>query len=97
MGDFHVIKASFLYLEFSASVEKEFLTQLEDRTRHLQVLEELTEKISGYLDNFELTEFYEMPFIDSEGKDNGYFLRKLAIHKESGLKGKLEIMVKKLD
>lgn len=38
-----------------------------------------------------------MPFIDVEGKDNGYFLRKLAINKKSGLKGKLELMVKRID
>lgn len=38
-----------------------------------------------------------MPFIDEDGKDNGYLLRRLAINKETGLKGKLELMVKRLD
>ncbi len=78
-------------------MEREIPTNLADRTRHLQVLEELEERISQYLINFELTNFYEMPFIDTEGKDNGYFLRKLVVHKESGLKGKLELMVKRID
>ncbi|MDR1877480.1 MAG: hypothetical protein LBQ84_07635 [Flavobacteriaceae bacterium] len=97
MGNFHLIKASFLYLEFSASIEKEIPTNLENKTRHFQILEELENRISAYLQEFDLTEFYEMPFIDSEGKDNGYFLRKLAVNKKSGLKGKLELMVKRLD
>ncbi|MDR2122154.1 MAG: hypothetical protein LBP34_03425 [Flavobacteriaceae bacterium] len=97
MGDFHLIKAGFLYLDFSASIEKEIPTNLEDRTRHLLILEELEDKLSLYLKEFEMTGFYEMPFIDKEGKDNGYFLRKLAINKKSGLKGKLELMVKRLD
>jgi hypothetical protein len=97
MGNFHLIKASFLYLDFTASIEKEIPTNLEDRARHLLILKELEKRISLYLKEFEMTDFYEMPFIDEEGKDNGYFLRKLAVNKESRLKGKLELMVKRLD
>lgn len=97
MKNFYTIKASFLHKEFTASIEKEVLTSLDNRTRHLQILEELEGKISEYLKEFQLTDFYEMPFIDVEGKDNGYFLRKLAINKKSGLKGKLELMVKRID
>ncbi len=83
MGNFHLIKACFLYLDFSASIEREILTNLENRPRHFEILEELQERISSYLENFEMTEFYEMPFVDAEGRDNGYFLRKMAVHKES--------------
>ncbi|MGM5630879.1 hypothetical protein O2K51_08235 [Apibacter raozihei] len=97
MGDFYLVKASFIYLEFQASIEREIPVKLQDRERHLQILSELEEILSVYLQNFKFSEFYEMPFLDTEGKDNGYFIRKLASHKESGLKGKLELMVKRLD
>lgn len=97
MGNFYLIKASFSYKEFIASIEKEILTSLDNRTRHLQILKELEDILAVYLKDFQLTDFYEMPFIDIEGKDNGYFIRKLAINKDSGLKGKLELMVKRID
>lgn len=97
MGDFYLIKASFIYLNFNATIEKEIATSLRDRDRHRLVLEQLEKIISVYLTNFSLSEIYEMPFIDEEGKDNGYFLRRLAVNNETGLKGKLELMVKRLD
>lgn len=97
MGDFYLIKANFIYLDFNATIEREIATKLEDRDRHIEILEELVEIISGYLRAFSLSEIYEMPFIDEEGKDNGYFLRRMAVNNETGLKGKLELMVKRLD
>lgn len=97
MGDFYLIKANFIYLDFNATIEREIATKLEDRDRHIEIWEELVEIISGYLGAFSLSEIYEMPFIDEEGKDNGYFLRRMAVNNETGLKGKLELMVKRLD
>lgn len=97
MGDFYLIKANFIYLDFNATIEREIATKLEDRDRHIEIWEELVEIISGYLRVFSLSEIYEMPFIDEEGKDNGYFLRRMAVNNETGLKGKLELMVKRLD
>lgn len=97
MGDFYLIKANFIYLDFNATIEREIATKLEDRDRHIEIWEELIEIISGYLRVFSLSEIYEMPFIDEEGKDNGYFLRRMAVNNENGLKGKLELMVKRLD
>lgn len=97
MGDFYLIKANFIYLDFNATIEREIATKLEDRDRHIEIWEELVEIISGYLLTFSLSEIYEMPFIDEEGKDNGYFLRRMAVNNETGLKGKLELMVKRLD
>lgn len=97
MGDFYLIKANFIYLDFNATIEREIATKLEDRDRHIEIWEELVEIISGYLRAFSLSEIYEMPFIDEEGKDNGYFLRRMVVNNETGLKGKLELMVKRLD
>lgn len=97
MGDFYLIKANFIYLDFNATIEREIATKLEDRDRHIEIWEELVEIISGYLRSFSLSDIYEMPFIDEEGKDNGYFLRRMAVNNETGLKGKLELMVKRLD
>ncbi|WP_295841151.1 hypothetical protein [uncultured Apibacter sp.] len=97
MGDFYLIKANFLYLDFTSTIEKEIATNLIDKDRHVLVLEELEKILFSYLTDFTLSEIYEMPFIDEDGKDNGYLLRRLAINKETGLKGKLELMVKRLD
>lgn len=97
MEFFYTVKANFTYQDFVASIEKDVLTSLEDRKHHIKILLELEERIKPYLENFELTDFYEMPFVDTEGRDNGYFLRKLATHKKTMLKGKLELMVKRLD
>lgn len=97
MRDFYLIKANFIYLDFNATIEREIATKLEDRDRHIKIWEELVEIISGYLRAFSLSEIYEMPFIDEKGKDNGYFLRRMAVNNETGLKGKLELMVKRLD
>ncbi|WP_295810761.1 hypothetical protein [uncultured Apibacter sp.] len=97
MGDFYLIKANFLYLDFTSTIEKEIATNLIDKDRHVLVLEELEKILFRYLTDFTLSEIYEMPFIDEDGKDNGYLLRRLAINKVTGLKGKLELMVKRLD
>lgn len=41
MGDFYLIKANFLYLDFTSTIEKEIATNLIDKDRHVLVLEEL--------------------------------------------------------
>lgn len=95
MGDFIQIKAAFSYLEFSASFETEIYSKLEDKENHLIYLEKLEHRISKYLEDFDFSEMYELPFVDKFGRSNGYFLRKIATHKETKLKGKLELMVKR--